>query len=89
MDALLNAELGDEDVERLVEDADDSRGAHDGAVALGEIVDEHAEEEVRRLLLREPGGLLLRVARLRDLRHRFGVERELGLGRCDEEVSFG
>ena len=85
MHALLDAELGDEDVERLVEDTDDSRRADDRAVALSKVVDEDAEEEVCGLLLRKAGSLLLRVARLSNLRDGLRIEEELGVGRVEQD----
>lgn len=79
VNSLLDPKLGDEDVERLVEYADDGSRSNDGSVALSEVGDEDAKEEVSRLLLGESSGVLLDVAGLRDLRDGFGVEREPGV----------
>jgi hypothetical protein len=59
--ALLDAELGHVHVERRVEDADDLSGTDDGPVALREVANHDAEEQVRRLLLRELGRVALAV----------------------------
>lgn len=40
MDTLLDPELGHDDVEGLVEDVDDVRLSDDGAVSLGEVLEE-------------------------------------------------
>lgn len=51
MNALLDAKVGYEDVERLIEDADDLGLANDGTVASRQIRDEGAEEEMLRCFL--------------------------------------
>ena len=53
MDALLNAEFRDEHIERSIQDTDNLRLANDRAVALREVGDKNAQEQVRRLFLRE------------------------------------
>lgn len=85
---LLDTKLGNHDIERLVEDTDNSSRPDNGPVTLGEVGDEDAKEEVRRLLLSEASGVLLDVARLRDLGDSLGVESELGVLRyaCEELV---
>lgn len=84
---LLDAELRDHDIERLVEHADDRGRPDDGSVALREVGNEDAKEEVCRLLLREASGVLLDVARLRDLGDGLGVESKLGIVGCEDERS--
>lgn len=85
VNSLLDPKLGDEDVERLVENADDGSGANDRAIALSEVGDEDAEEEVGRLLLSKARGVLLHVAGLRDLRDGFGIEEEPCVSGCKRQ----
>lgn len=77
MDALLQSELGHENVERGVEDSNNGGRTNDGSVFLRQFADENAKVQVSRLLLSETSGVLLDVAGLRHFRHGFGVEREL------------
>lgn len=83
VDPLLDSKVLHDDVERLVENGNDVRLPLDGSVALGEVGDEGAQEEVLALLLGELGGRLLLVAVLCDLRDCLRVHEEARLGCCD------
>ena len=61
MDALLDTELGNEDIEGRIEHTNDLRLADDRAVTLRQVGDEDAKVEVSRLLLRELGRVALAV----------------------------
>ena len=61
MHALLDAKLGNVDVESSIENTDDLGLANDRAVALGKVVDKDAEEQMSRLLLSKTGRVLLAV----------------------------
>lgn len=76
MHPLLDPKLAHKHIERLVKDADDSTVANNWPVALRQVGDEDAEEEVLALLLCETSRFLLDVACLRDLRDGLRVERE-------------
>lgn len=84
---LLDSKLGDHDVEGLVEHTDDGSGANDRSIALGQVGDEDAEEEVSRLLLSESCGILLHVASLSHLGDGLSVESELGIVSCESRGS--
>lgn len=85
VNTLLNAKVGDRNVESLVEDADHGRRSDDGAVLARELGDEHAEVEVLRLLLSKLGRFLLDVALLGDLGDRLGVDVELDVDRRQKD----
>lgn len=61
VDALLDTELGNVDIKCGIENTDNLGLTDDSAVALSEVVDEDAEEQVRRLLLSKAGRVLLAV----------------------------
>jgi hypothetical protein len=85
MNSLFDSEIGNKNVESLVEDADNSGRADHRAILLRELRNQHAEEEVHRLFLRQLGRLLLDVALMSDSRHCFWIEVELHVGSCQDE----
>lgn len=61
MDALLDTELRDQDVEGGIEDTNDLGLADDGPVALGQVGDKDTKVQVRGLLLRQFSRVALAV----------------------------
>jgi hypothetical protein len=55
--SLFDTEFWDDDIERAIENANDSSGTDDCAESLCEIVDQVAEMEMGRLLLSDLGGI--------------------------------
>jgi hypothetical protein len=53
MDTLLDTELGNEDIERCIQNTNNLGLPHDRAVASGEVRDHDAKEQVSGLLLRK------------------------------------
>ena len=61
MDTLLDTELGYVDVEGSIKNTDNLCLANDGTIALSEIGDENAKEEVSGLLLRQLSRVLFAI----------------------------
>lgn len=80
MNALLDTKIGNDDIESLIENANDSSLSLDGAILLREVGNEGAQVEVLRHLLGKLGGLLLRITILGDFRDSLGVHQEPALG---------
>jgi hypothetical protein len=77
---LLDAKVGNNHIESLVEHANDLGWPDDRAVLRCQAVNEHAEEKVLRGVPSGLAGLSLGVALLRDLGDSLAVEVQLGLG---------
>lgn len=61
MNPLLDTEFGDINIEGGVQYTYNLRLADDRSIALGQVVDEEAEEQMSRLLLREASRVLFTV----------------------------
>ena len=59
VDTLLDTELWHENIKRSIQDTDDLGLTNNRTVALGEVVDQDAQEQMSGLLLRELRGVLL------------------------------
>lgn len=62
MDPLFDPEFGYEDIKRGVENSDNLGLTNDGTVSLRKVCDQHAEEQVSRLLLSKVCGIPLAVS---------------------------
>jgi hypothetical protein len=58
MDALLDTELGDENIKGSVENPHNTGLANNGSVSLRQVRNQQAQEQMRRLLLRQLGRIL-------------------------------
>ena len=65
MYTLLDAELGNEDVEGSIKNANHLSWPYNWTIALGQIRNQHTKVQVRRLLLSELGRVLLTVLEMR------------------------
>lgn len=79
MHTLLHTELGDKHIERSFQNVDDLGLANNRAVALRQVRNEDAQEQMRGLLLRKVGRIPLDVALLRNLGDSVAIHGELGV----------
>lgn len=77
VNTFLNTKFGNQHIERLVQNADNSGRTDDRTVHARELRDEHAKEQVSRLFLRQFSGVTLRIAIGSDLCDHFRVQIEL------------
>lgn len=79
MDALLDSEVRNEDIECGVKDIDNLGLTNDRSVSLSEVVDENTEEQVSRLFLGQSSGVTLDVALLSNLGYSITIHSEFRL----------